>query len=153
MLLQLPVLLSLLFAQDDFVPGFCVGEIIVICDFLLVFRGELVIGAACVRDAVIAIFVNVANIVNQVDDTLHIHIFHRHNVAHVVQTVCLTVEAVIRSQRIISLLRCHLVDNIIEVSLTQSRRPLCCLFFIRRETKKHQFRIVIPQRVNDLCGI
>ena len=114
--LEFLVTLGLLFTEDCLVSVLGIFQNAVVCNLRFVGSREVVIGAACVRDAVIAILVNVANIVNQGDDTLRIHIFHRHNVAHVVQTVCLTVEAVIRSQRIISLLRCHLVDNIIVVT-------------------------------------
>ena len=41
----------------------------------------------------------------------------------------------------------------IEIAFAQFRCPLCRLFLVWRNTKQHQFRIIIPQRVNDLCGV
>ena len=114
--LQCLVLICLLLLQNCLVRSFGSGQGVIIFDLRLILSRELVVSIARFGNGVVAVFTNRTDRCDQVDDPLHIRIFHRHNVAHVVQTVCLAAEPVIRSQRVISLLRCHLVDNIIVVT-------------------------------------
>lgn len=44
-------------------------------------------------------------------------------------------------------------DDIIKVAFAQLRCPLCCLFLVWRNTKQHQFRIIVAQNVNEFGGV
>ena len=50
---------------------------------------------------------------------------------------------------------CHVAafDKHIEIAFAQLRCPLCCLFLVWRNTKQHQFRIIVAQNVNEFGGV
>ena len=104
MCLEQIVLFCPLLLQNCLVRSFGSSQGIVVRDLFLVSSRELVVGIARFGNRVIAGFIDIANLVDHVNDFLRVCILALHSICHVVQTVFAGFEAIIRNECISTLL-------------------------------------------------
>ena len=159
---QCLVLICLLLLQNCLVRSFGSSQGIVVRDLFLVSSRELVVGIARFRNRVIAGFIDIANLVDHVDNSLCIRVLALCHVGHIVQSLASVYITVIRNERVGRLLRCHLIDRAVRLLVVQE--ALGVGVRIAQEVGQNADAIMLEsvvglcinakrrQRDNDLCG-
>ena len=159
---QCLVLICLLLLQNCLVRSFGSSQGIVVRDLFLVSSRELVVGIARFRNRVIAGFIDIANLVDHVDNSLCIRVLAFCHVGHIVQSLASVYIAVIRNERVGRLLRCHLIDRAVRLLVVQE--SLGVGIRVAQEVRQNADAIMLEsavglcinakrrQRDNDLCG-
>ena len=101
---QCLVLICLLLLQNCLVRSFGSGQGAIICDLRLILSRELVVSIARFGNGGVAGFIDIANLVDHVNDFLCACVRTLHGICHVVQTVFAGFEAIIRNECISTLL-------------------------------------------------
>ena len=102
--LEFRVTLGLLFTEDCLISILGSSQSVVICDLCLVGSRELVVGVARFCNSVIAVFIDLTDAIDHVNDFLCACVRTLHGICHVVQTVFAGFEAIIRNECISTLL-------------------------------------------------
>ena len=159
---QCLVLICLLLLQNCLVRSFGSSQGIVVRDLFLVSSRELVVGIARFRNRVIAGFIDIANLVDHVDNSLCIRVLAFCHVGHIVQSLASVYMAVIRNERVGRLLGCHLIDRAVRLLVVQE--ALGVGVRIAQEVGQNADAVMLEsavylcvdvqcgQRDNDLCG-
>ena len=159
---QCLVLICLLLLQNCLVRSFGSSQGIVVRDLFLVSSRELVVGIARFRNRVIAGFIDIANLVDHVDNSLCIRVLAFCHVGHIVQSLASVYIAVIRNERVGRLLGCHLIDRAVRLLVVQE--ALGVGIRIAQEVGQNADAVMLEsavylcvdvqcgQRDNDLCG-
>ena len=159
---QCLVLICLLLLQNCLVRSFGSSQGIVVRDLFLVSSRELVVGIARFRNRVIAGFIDIANLVDHVDNSLCVRVLALCHVGHIVQSLASVYIAVIRNERVGRLLGCHLIDRAVRLLVVQE--ALGVGVRIAQEVGQNADAVMLEsavylcvdvqcgQRDNDLCG-
>ena len=104
--LEFRVTLGLLFTEDCLISILGGGQGLVVrgLDLFLVGTGKLGVGTACFCNGVIAVFIDLTDAIDHVNDFLCACVRTLHGICHVVQTVFAGFEAIIRNECISTLL-------------------------------------------------
>ena len=107
--LEFLVTLGLLFTEDCLISILGGDQGVVVRDIFLVGTGKLGVGTACFCNGVIAVFIDLTDAIDHVNDFLCACVRTLHGICHVVQTVFAGFEAIIRNECVGALFRRHLI--------------------------------------------